>query len=250
VTSRAARFTATLLEGYKGAAFEVPFDPAARWGIPARALRRGRRGHRVRGSINGVPFESEVVPRARSFFVLIDERVRTAAKLAIGETAKVSIQPQAEPSLTPARAEATLARVRRICLALPDATEKIAWGAPTFRVRDKLFVMFLNNHHGDGRVAIWCHAPSGAQQTLVTAEPRHYFVPPYVGPGGWLGVRLDQGLDWSIVASLIAEAYGQVAPKRLLGANGDRTRTAVARRSRSNRRRSAAGSAGSSTRSR
>jgi hypothetical protein len=232
VTACAAQFTATLLEGHKGLAFEVPFDPAARWGIPARALRPGRRGHRVRGSINGLRFESEVVPRARGFFVLIDEKVRTAARLVVGDRAKISIRPWAQSALTPARAKATLQRVRRICLALPNATEKIAWGAPTFRVRNKLFVMFVNNHHGDGRVAIWCHAPPGAQQTLVTAEPRHYFVPPYVGPGGWLGVRLDQGIDWSIVASLIAEAYAQVAPKRFLAANGDRTRTGVARRSR------------------
>ena len=250
MTARSAQFTATLFEGHKGAAFEVPFDPAARWGIPARSLRKGRNGHRVRGSINGVRFESEVVLRARSFFVLIDDKVRTAAKLVIGDRAKISIQPRAESSLTPARAKATLQRVRRICLDLPEATEKIAWGAPTFRVRNKLFVMFMNNHHGDGRVAIWCHAPAGAQQTLVAAEPRHYFVPPYVGPGGWLGVRLDQGIDWSIVGSLIAEAYAQVAPKRLRAAGANRTRTVAARRSRSSRRRSAAGSAGSSARSR
>jgi hypothetical protein len=233
VTARPARFTATLLDGHKGAAFEVPFDPAERWGTPSRALRRGRHGHRVRGSINGTRFDSEVVPRARSFFVVIDSKVQKAAGLSVGDRARISIQPSEGASLTPAQAKATLQRVRRICLALPDTTEKIAWGSPTFRVRNKLFVMFLNNHHGDGRVAIWCNAPSGAQQTLVNAEPRHYFVPPYVGPGGWLGVRLDQGIDWSIVGSLLAEAYAQVAPKRRLAAGANRIQTAAAHRSRS-----------------
>jgi hypothetical protein len=86
-----------------------------------------------------------------------------------------------------------LPRVRRICLALPEAHEKIAWGEPTFRVRDKLFAMFANNHHGDGRIALWCKAAPGAQEDLVAADPKHFFVPPYVGKAGWLGIRLDRG---------------------------------------------------------
>lgn len=110
---RAARFTATLLEGHKGAAFEVPFDPAARWGIPARRLRHGRHGHPVRGSVNGVRFESAVVPRARRFFVEIDEKVRSAAKLDVGESVKISIAPRSEASVTPARAKQILGRVRQ-----------------------------------------------------------------------------------------------------------------------------------------
>ena len=113
------------------------------------------------------------------------------------------------------KAPALLARVRKICLALPEATEKVAWGAPTFRVKNKLFVMFANDHHGDGRIAIWCNAPEGAQEALVSAEPRHFFVPPYVGPGGWIGVRLDTGLDWKSVGALIEQAYRKTAPPRL-----------------------------------
>jgi hypothetical protein len=116
----------------------------------------------------------------------------------------------------PSRRVATtaLTRVRKICLALPDATEKLAWGEPTFRVRDKLFVMFANNHHNDGRIAIWCNAPEGAQQALVEADPVQFFVPPYVGPGGWLGIRLDSDPDWTAVAALIEQAYQTTAQKK------------------------------------
>jgi hypothetical protein len=114
----------------------------------------------------------------------------------------------------PSRAGA-LARVRRICLALPEAHEKIAWGAPTFRVRDRQFVMYLDNHHGDGRLALWIKAPPGAQEALVGADPERFFVPPYVGPAGWLGLRLDRGLDWGVVAGLVRDGYLEAAPKKL-----------------------------------
>lgn len=111
-------------------------------------------------------------------------------------------------------ATAALARVRKICLALPETAEKIAWGEPTFRVRKKLFVMFANNHHNDGRIAIWCNAPEGAQRALVEADPVQFFVPPYVGPGGWLGIRLDSDPDWAAVAALIEQAYRTTALKK------------------------------------
>lgn len=113
--------------------------------------------------------------------------------------------------LTPAQA---LTRVRRICLALPDATEKIAWGSPTFRVRDRIFVMFVNDHHGDGRLAIWCHADRDAQVAIVEADPRRFFVPPYVGPRGWIGIRLDRRPNWAVVAALIEEGHRRVLPCR------------------------------------
>jgi hypothetical protein len=109
-----------------------------------------------------------------------------------------------------------LVRVRKICLALPEATEKEAWGAPTFRVRDKIFVMFTDNHHDDGRVTLWCNAAPGAQAKWVATDPEVFFVPPYVGPRGWLGVHLDRGLDWDVVAEFVLEAYRATAPKRLL----------------------------------
>ena len=75
--------------------------------------------------------------------------------------------------------------------------------------------MYLDNHHGDGRLAIWCAAPPGAQAMLVPAAPEHYFVPPYVGHRGWLGARLDRDLDWNEIAGVIEDAFLTVAPKRL-----------------------------------
>src|SRR4051812_21545424 len=93
-----------------------------------------------------------------------------------------------------AKADKVLALVRKICLGLPDIEEKVAWGEPTWRVHGKLFAMFSNNHHGDGRIAVWCNAPPGAQQDLVAADPKHFFVPPYVGVGGWIGINLNTKL--------------------------------------------------------
>jgi len=106
-------------------------------------------------------------------------------------------------------------RVRRVCLALPEAREKIAWGEPTFRVRDRMFLMFANNHHGDGRIAVWCRAAPGAQEDLVRADPGQFFVPPYVGTAGWIGIHLNKGLDRSVLAGLVRDGYLEVAPKRL-----------------------------------
>ena len=108
-----------------------------------------------------------------------------------------------------------LARFRKVCLALPEAHEKIAWGAPTFRVRDKLFAHYRNNHHGDGRVAAWLKALPEDQEQLVAADPERFFVPPYVGPRGWVGVRLDRKVQWGMVADLTARAYRLTAPPRL-----------------------------------
>ena len=108
-----------------------------------------------------------------------------------------------------------LAHIRQICLALPGTNERLSHGAPTFFVRDrKAFVMFMDNHHGDGRLAIWCHAPHGMQGALVEQEPERFFVPPYVGHRGWVGVRLERDVDWDQVAEMIEDAYRMVAPRR------------------------------------
>ena len=113
-------------------------------------------------------------------------------------------------------ADDELARVRAICLRLPEVVERLSHGAPTFFVRGrKTFVMFLDDHHGDGRLALWCAAPPGAQADQVTEDPERFFVPPYVGGRGWLGVRLDRRPDWDEVAAICAEAYRTVAPKAL-----------------------------------
>lgn len=103
-----------------------------------------------------------------------------------------------------------LKRLRKICFALPNTTEKIAWGAPTFRANDRMFVMFMDNHHGDGRIAMWCHAPPGAQDILVSDDGENFFVPPYVGKKGWIGVRLDRDVAWSLVAELVEDGYQMV----------------------------------------
>jgi len=108
-----------------------------------------------------------------------------------------------------------LEQLRGICLAFPEATEKIAWGEPTFRVREKMFAMFDNNHHETGRLGVWCKAAAGAQEILVDADPERFFVPPYMGPKGWIGVRLDNDPEWGMVAAMMGEAYRLIAPKRL-----------------------------------
>lgn len=116
---------------------------------------------------------------------------------------------------TEADADAALVEVRRICLDLPEATEKLSHSSPTFFVR-KTFVMFHDDHHGDGRLAIWCAAPDGAQALMVESEPERFFVPPYVGHRGWLGVRLDVDVDWDEVAAIVEDAYRTVAPRKLV----------------------------------
>ncbi len=104
-------------------------------------------------------------------------------------------------------------RLRAICLAFPEATEKETWGDPTFRVRDKIFAM---PRSGDGRLSVWCKAPPDVQGMLVGTAPERFFVPPYVGRNGWVGVRLDSDVDWDEIADLVAESYRMTAPKRLL----------------------------------
>lgn len=110
-----------------------------------------------------------------------------------------------------------LERIRAICRALPEVTERLSHGSPTFFVRDKkTFVMYLDDHHGDGRLALWCAAPVGAQAMLVEEEPERFFVPPYVGGRGWIGVRLDRDVDWDEIAGIAEDAYRMVAPKKLV----------------------------------
>jgi len=110
-----------------------------------------------------------------------------------------------------------LDRMRKICMALPETTERPSHGAPTWFIRDKkTFVMFHDDHHGDGRLAIWCAAPPGVQEMLVEQEPERFFRPPYVGHRGWLGVRLDVDVDWDEMATIAEEAYRAVAPKQLI----------------------------------
>ena len=105
-----------------------------------------------------------------------------------------------------------LDRLRLICLALPDVTERPSHGEPAWFVFGRLFAMFANEHH-DNRIAVWCAAPEGVQQAMIAGDPERYFRPPYVGPSGWIGVYLDVPLDWSQVADAIAEAHKTVLAK-------------------------------------
>ena len=116
--------------------------------------------------------------------------------------------------------ERILERIREICLGLPETSERLSHGAPTFFVRGKrAFLMVLTNHHDDGRFAIWCAAPAEMQRMLVEADPERFFVPPYVGHRGWLGLRLDRALDWDELAGIAEDAYAEVAPPKLVEAS-------------------------------
>jgi hypothetical protein len=107
-----------------------------------------------------------------------------------------------------------LERVRQICAALLETTERLSHGEPTFFVRGKVFVMFANNHHGDGRVAVWLPAPPGFQEGLIEMAPATFFRPPYVGGRGWVGVVLDT-IDDAGLRLHIETAWELIAPKRL-----------------------------------
>jgi hypothetical protein len=100
-----------------------------------------------------------------------------------------------------------LAKVRTACHALPDVTERPSHGMPAFFVGKKQFAVFSSNHHHDGRLAVVCAAPEGMQTMLVESDPDSYYVPPYVGNAGWVGVRLDKKLPWAQVASVIEAAH-------------------------------------------
>jgi hypothetical protein len=118
--------------------------------------------------------------------------------------------------MTP-RSPRLLERIRKVCLALPEAHEVEAWGEPTFRVRNRMFAMYADagNHHGGGRSAIWCKATRDNQSLMVAAAPDRFFVPPYVGPSGWVGIHLDGDTDWTELSELVRDAYVLTAPKRL-----------------------------------
>jgi predicted DNA-binding protein (MmcQ/YjbR family) len=109
-------------------------------------------------------------------------------------------------------------RLREVCLALPEAFEKEAWGECTFRVTGgSMFAMTDNNHHQSGHVAVWVKAPPIVQEILVNSDANRFFVPPYMGPKGWVGVRLDYEVNWDEVSGILKDGYLMSAPKRLGG---------------------------------
>lgn len=108
-----------------------------------------------------------------------------------------------------------LARIRKICAEYPETTERLSHGEPTFFARKKVYVMFADNHHNDGRVAVWLPAPFGLQETLIETDPETFFKPPYVGVRGWIGIILDRISDADL-AFHIRDGWRLVAPKKLL----------------------------------
>jgi predicted DNA-binding protein (MmcQ/YjbR family) len=116
-----------------------------------------------------------------------------------------------------AAGERLVERLRKICLALPEANEKLSHGEPTwFAGKGKVFAMLDDHHHGAAHLSVWLPQPLGEQEALIEADSRRFFRPPYVGPSGWVGVVLDDRPDWTVVAGLVRAAYRQVAGPKLL----------------------------------
>jgi predicted DNA-binding protein (MmcQ/YjbR family) len=111
-------------------------------------------------------------------------------------------------------AAALIDRVRRIALALDGASEKLSHGEPTFFVRGRTFAMIDDHHHGADHLAVYVNAPEGAQRSLVDADGEHFFVPPYVGKAGWIGVRIDRSLPWEVIGDLLRQAHAMTGIKK------------------------------------
>jgi hypothetical protein len=110
-----------------------------------------------------------------------------------------------------------LAKVRALCTSFPEVSERLSHGSPSFFIRGKkTLAMFVDDHHGDGILGLWCPALPGVQEELVSLEPDRFYRPPYVGPSGWIGVRLDVDVDWDELRGILDEAYRKVAPKTLV----------------------------------
>jgi predicted DNA-binding protein (MmcQ/YjbR family) len=108
-------------------------------------------------------------------------------------------------------------QLRSICLSLPEAHEVEAWGEPTFRVKNKMFAMYASSdtHHGGGRPSVWVKSTLVNQDLLVRWQPARYFVPPYVGPSGWIGIYLDKRPSWKTIGDILRDAYLLILPKKL-----------------------------------
>ncbi|MGZ4676135.1 MAG: MmcQ/YjbR family DNA-binding protein [Acidimicrobiia bacterium] len=114
------------------------------------------------------------------------------------------------------RRERELARVRTVCAGLPEVEERLSHGSPSFFVRGKkTLAMFVDDHHGDGILGIWCAAPPGVQAEMIDEDPDVFFRPPYVGHRGWIGVRLSRAVTDEELRLILEDAYRVVAPKTL-----------------------------------
>ena len=127
-----------------------------------------------------------------------------------------SKRPVSGRARSPAKPAVLVERLRKICMALPEATEKLSHGEPTwFAGKGKVFAMLDDHHHGAAHLSVCLPQPPGRQEMLIDAEPERFFRPAYVGPSGWIGVVLDTGPDWEMVASMVRDAYLHVASRKL-----------------------------------
>jgi hypothetical protein len=150
-----------------------------------------------------VPAPAPTLPNARPI-----RRERAPTAKPVGETT----HPLKER--TPAIVD-VIGRVRELALALPDTTEVVAWGEPTWRVGGKLFAMFDTHHHGSPHLSVWIPAPPGAAAALIDSDPQRFWRPPYVGHKGWIAVIVDDAAPpWEMIGSLLAEAHALIAPHR------------------------------------
>ena len=147
-----------------------------------------------------------------------------------------------------AESKRLIERLRKICMALPEATEKEAWAEPTWRVKGKMFAQMDDHHHGGEHCSVWLPSTLEAQESLVAADPECFFRPAYVGHKGWIGVVLDTQPDWAIVEELVREAYRRIAPPKL-AAQLDAPSVPAAPRVRSSARLAASSRAGAPARS-
>ena len=112
---------------------------------------------------------------------------------------------------------ALVAHLRKICMALPEAGERLSHGEPTwFAGKGKVFATLDNHHHGSAHLSVWLPQPFGVQETLMDADPQRFFKPPYVGPSGWVGVVLDTKPNWKMIAHLVRDAFVHVATQKLI----------------------------------
>lgn len=140
---------------------------------------------------------------------------KPAAKKRAAKKAKAPFVSKHPPKPRTAQMLQLIDRFRKICLALPDATERVAWGEPTFRIGEggRLFAMCDSRRDGDPQMSVHLPAPLGAQESLIDSNPERFYRPAYVGSKGWVGVVLDAKTDWKMVAALVETAYGMVASR-------------------------------------
>ena len=147
---------------------------------------------------------------------MVKSKPKSASKAARKVSAKA--KPGASGArVTDRREHPTLRQLSKVCLSLPEAERRDLNEHADFRVRGKVFAYFLNNHHGDGIISVCCKSALGENVDRASREPHRFYLPPYIGPRGWFGLRLDgEAVDWAEVRNLVELSYGLVAPKRLL----------------------------------